>query len=49
MVSLAFAIVASRIYPTVKYAMGHGRACTRIVVGGAPIAFDSALVSAQRR
>ena len=40
MISLAFAIVASRIYPTVKYAMGHGKACTRIVVGGAPIAFD---------
>ena len=39
-VSLAFAIVASRIYPTVKYAMGHGKACTRVVVGGAPIAFD---------
>ena len=38
--SLAFAIVASRIYPTVKYAMGHGKACTRIVVGGAPLAFD---------
>jgi hypothetical protein len=28
------------MYPTVKYAMGHGKACTRIVVGGAPIAFD---------
>lgn len=47
-VSLAFAIVASRIYPTVKYAMGHGKACTRVVVGGAPIAFDSAAVAAQR-
>jgi hypothetical protein len=39
-VSLAFAMVASRIYPTVKDAMGHGKACTRVVVGGAPIAFD---------
>ena len=47
-ISLAFAIVASRIYPTVKYAMGHGKACTRIVVGGTPIAFDKAVVSAQR-
>jgi hypothetical protein len=45
-ISLAFAMVASRIYPTVKYAMGHGQACTRIVVGGAPIAFDRAAVSA---
>jgi hypothetical protein len=47
-ISLAFAIVASRIYPTVKYAMGHGKACTRVVVGGAPIAFDRAAVSALR-
>ena len=46
-ISLAFAILTSRMYPTVKYAMGHGKACTRIVVGGAPIAFDGALVSAQ--
>jgi hypothetical protein len=47
-VSLAFAIVTSRMYPTVKYAMGHGQACTRIVVGGAPLAFDKSLTSAQR-
>jgi len=48
-VSLAFAIVTARMYPTVKYAMGHGKACTRIVVDGAPIAFDRpTLVSAQR-
>ena len=36
-VSLAFAITTARIYPTVKYAMGHGKACTRVVVGGAPL------------
>ncbi len=47
-ISLAFAIVAARTYPTVKYAMGHGQSCTRIVVGGAPIAFDKPLTSAQR-
>jgi hypothetical protein len=39
-VSLAFAILTARMYPTVKYAMGHGQACTRIVVDGAPLAFD---------
>jgi hypothetical protein len=38
LISLTFAIVAARIYPTVKYAMGHGQACTRIVVAGAPVA-----------
>ena len=42
-------MVASRIYPTVKYAMGHGKACTRIVVGGAPIAFDRAVVTGATR
>lgn len=47
-ISLAFAMAASRIYPTVKYAMGHGQTCTRIVVGGAPVAFDKPAMSAQR-
>jgi hypothetical protein len=40
LVSLAFAITASRIYPTVKYALGHGKACVRVVVGGTPVMFD---------
>ena len=39
-VSLAFAITAARLYPTVKYALGHGKACMRIVVGGTPLLFD---------
>jgi len=47
-VSLAFAIVTARMYPTVKYAMGHGKACTRVVVGGAPLAFDTGLAAAHR-
>jgi hypothetical protein len=40
LVSLAFAITAARIYPTVKYALGHGKACTRLVVGGTPVTVD---------
>jgi hypothetical protein len=40
LISLAFAITAARIYPTVKYALGHGKACMRVVVGGAPVALD---------
>jgi hypothetical protein len=39
-VSLAFAITAARMYPTVKYALGHGKACMRVVVGGTPVRFD---------
>jgi hypothetical protein len=34
LISLAFAITVGRIYPTVKYALGHGRACVRISIAG---------------
>jgi hypothetical protein len=34
LVSLAFALAAARVFPTVKYALGHGRACQRVVVAG---------------
>jgi alkylhydroperoxidase family enzyme len=44
-VTLAFAITAARIYPTVKYAMGHGKACIRVVVGGAPMTMNRELTS----
>ena len=46
--SIAFAILTARMYPTIKYAMGHGKACTRIVVGGAPVSFDKAVAAAHR-
>jgi hypothetical protein len=31
-VALAYAVMAGQMYPTMKYALGHGKACTRIVV-----------------
>lgn len=34
LVTLTFALTVARIYPTVKYALGHGRACVRIEVDG---------------
>jgi hypothetical protein len=34
LISLAFAITAARIFPTVKYALGHGQACMRVTIGG---------------
>jgi hypothetical protein len=46
LISLAFAITAGRIYPTVKYALGHGRACTRVVVAGTPVMFEHGRVPA---
>ena len=34
LVSLAFALTAARIFPTVKYALGHGSSCQRVQVQG---------------
>jgi hypothetical protein len=36
--SIAFAITAAHLYPTVKYAMGYGKTCQRVTVAGTPIA-----------
>lgn len=38
LVSLAFALTSARMFPTLKYALGHGRACQRVVVAGEPVA-----------
>ncbi|MEN3975982.1 hypothetical protein [Emcibacter sp. SYSU 3D8] len=34
LVSIAFAITGARLFPTLKYALGHGQACVRITVAG---------------
>jgi hypothetical protein len=34
LISLAFAMLLARMYPTLKYALGHGQACTRLVIAG---------------
>lgn len=31
---LALALTTARMYPTIKYALGHGHACTKVVVAG---------------
>jgi hypothetical protein len=36
-VSLALAIASSRVFPAVKYALGHGRACSKIRVEGVDV------------
>lgn len=43
LISLAFALALSRVYPTVKYALGHGKACQRVNVAGAPVVVARAL------
>jgi hypothetical protein len=34
LVSLSFAMLSGRMYPTLKYALGHGKSCTRLTIGG---------------
>jgi hypothetical protein len=34
LIALSFAMLTARMYPTLKYALGHGRACTRLAIGG---------------
>ena len=34
LISLAFSMLSGRVYPTLKYALGHGRACTQLAIGG---------------
>jgi hypothetical protein len=35
-VSAAYGLTSARLYPTLKYALGHGQACRRVVVDGVP-------------
>ena len=38
-------MTAPRLYPTVKYALGHVKAGTRVVVGGTAVMFNHGRVS----
>jgi len=42
LLSLAFSLVASQAYPTLKYALGYGRTCSRLEVSGTPVARQGA-------
>lgn len=35
--ALALTLTTARLYPTLKYAMGHGGSCARVVVDGRPM------------
>jgi hypothetical protein len=37
LLSLALALASVRVYPALKYALGHGQTCSRLTVGGKPI------------
>jgi hypothetical protein len=34
LVAIALQLTAARTYPTLKYALGHGKACSKVVVAG---------------
>jgi hypothetical protein len=36
LVAIGLALTTARMYPTLKYALGYGKACSRIVVAGEP-------------
>lgn len=36
-IALAFGVLSTQMYPMIKYALGHGKACTRVVVDGKPV------------
>jgi len=42
LLTLAFGMVSARIYPTLKYALGYGRACARLTIAGEPLAVKHA-------
>jgi len=45
-IALAFGVLACQMYPTVKYALGHGKACERVVVAGQTVAARRAVAAA---
>ena len=42
LVSLAFALASAHIFPTLKYALGHGHSCVRVRVGGVELPLHAA-------
>jgi len=43
LVAISLSIVTGRMYPTLKYALGHGKTCSKIVVGGQAAPFERPL------
>lgn len=44
-VAIAYALIASYMYPTLKYALGQGHGCTRISVGKRTVTAQRAVLS----
>lgn len=41
LVALSLALTTARMYPTLKYALGYGKACSRVTVSGEPARLDA--------
>ena len=46
LVALSLALTTARMYPTLKYALGHGKACSRVEVAGEATAVKKPLAMA---
>jgi hypothetical protein len=46
LVALALSLTTARMYPTMKYALGHGKACSRVMVAGESAPFHTPLLAA---
>jgi hypothetical protein len=44
--AVALTLTTARMYPTLKYALGHGRACSRVTVAAAPARLETPLALA---
>lgn len=42
LITIGFAISAYRVYPTLKYTLGYGQACSRLLVNASPVVANHA-------
>jgi hypothetical protein len=47
-VALAYAVIGASMYPTLKYAIGHGKPCSTVTVGEEDVSVGSAKTVARR-
>lgn len=48
LVTLAFAMASARVYPTIKYALGHGQSCSRVTLAKEDVNVEKKALSSPR-
>jgi hypothetical protein len=43
LIAVSLGLTTARMYPTLKYAMGYGRACSKVTVAGVAAPFERPL------